>query len=226
MALSAEELATSLQSQPFRPCGSHDLASFGWTATLGNGSEELVHACNGYLMVCAKKQEKVIPTPVINELLQEKISEIEEQEARKLGSKERSRIKDELIFELLPKAFRFSRKTFAYIDPTGGWLVVDAGSSKKAEDVVSLLRKSLGSLPVTPLTGNSNPGLIMTDWLLNSNTPGDITIEDECELRSAAEEASLVRCKRHDLTLPEIKNHLDNGKQVIKLALEASAGLS
>jgi recombination associated protein RdgC len=59
----------------------------------------------------------------------------------------------------------------------------------------------------------------MTQWLLHQNSPSEMMIEDECELRSPEEDGSIIRCKRHDLTLPEIKNHLDSGKQVIKLAL-------
>jgi len=59
----------------------------------------------------------------------------------------------------------------------------------------------------------------LTQWLLNNKAPDDITIEDECELRSPEEAGGIIRCKRHDLALPEIKNHLDTGKEVIKLAL-------
>ena len=224
--LSAEALEQKLQQQPFRPCGSHDEFSFGWTAPLGNASEILVHANNGFLMVCAKKQEKVIPTPVINEMLQERIADIEEREARKLPSKERTRIKDELIFELLPRAFSFSRKTYAYIDSQGGWLVVDAASAKKAEDLLSNLRKCIGTLPVVPIGAGIKPATVMTEWLLHHNTPKDVAIADECELRSPEEEGGIIRCKRHDLALPEIKNHLDNGKQAIKLALNWADRLS
>ena len=54
---------------------------------------------------------------------------------------------------------------------------------------------------------------------MSNTAPKDILIEDECELRSQEEEAAIIRCKRHDLALPEIKNHLDSGKQVIKLAM-------
>jgi len=36
----------------------------------------------------------------------------------------------------------------------------------------------------------------------------------------------VIRCKRHDLSLPEIKNHLDIGKQVIKLAMSWDNRLS
>lgn len=224
--LSAETLEQKLQQQPFRPCGGQDEFSFGWTAPLGSASEALVHANNGYLMICAKKQEKVIPAPVINEMLQERISEIEEREARKLPGKERTRIKDELIFELLPRAFSFSRKTFAYIDSQGGWLVVDAASAKKAEDLLSNLRKCIGSLPVVPIGAGIKPASVMTHWLLHHDAPNDILIEDECELRSPEEEGGIIRCKRYDLALPEIKNHLDNGKQAIKLAISWADRLS
>jgi recombination associated protein RdgC len=225
-SLTAEVLEQKLQQQPFRPCGGHDEFSFGWTSPLGKSSDTLVHASNGFIMLCAKKEEKVIPSSVINEMLQDKISEIEELEARKLPQKERSRIKDELIFELLPRAFSFSRKTYAYIDSQGGWLVVDAASPKKAEDLLSQLRKCLGSLPVAPITATAKPAGVMTQWLLNNDSPKDIVIEDECELRSPEEEGGIIRCKRHDLALPEIKNHLDSGKQVIKLAMSWADRLS
>ena len=225
-SLSAEELEEKLEQKRFRPCGSHDESSFGWTSPLGNAVEQLTHTSNGFIMLCAKKEEKVIPAAVINEMLQEKVAEVEEQEARKLAKKERSSLKDELIFELLPRAFTFSRKTYAYIDPKGGWIVVDAASAKKAEDLLSELRKCLGSLPVVPLNTVDKPVTIMTDWLMNNSAPSDINIEDECELRSQEDEGGIICCKRHDLTLPEIKNHLDKDKQVIKLAMSWADRLS
>lgn len=224
--LAAEALEQKLQEQPFRPCGGHDEFSFGWTSPLGKASDSLLHNTNGFLMLCLKKEEKVVPSSVINEMLQEKITEIEELEHRKLPQKERTAIKDELIFELLPRAFSFSRKTYAYIDSQNGWLVVDAASPKKAEDLLSLLRKCIGSLPVTPIGAGFKPSVVMTQWLISNTSPQDILIEDECELRSLDEEAAIIRCKRHDLALPEIKNHLDTGKQVIKLAMSWSDRLS
>ena len=59
----------------------------------------------------------------------------------------------------------------------------------------------------------------MTQWLLDQQIPNDITIQDECELRSPEESGGIIRCKRHDLALPEIINHLNTGKEVIKLAV-------
>jgi len=151
---------------------------------LGKASPQLVHSSNGFMMLCGKKEERVLPASVINEMVTGKILEKEDQQARKLSKKERTEIKDELIFDLLPKAFTFSRKIYAYIDPKGGWLIVDAASAKSAEDLLSLLRKSLGSLPAVPINTVEKPTVVMTQWLVNNQTPNDITIEDECELRS------------------------------------------
>lgn len=226
-ALAADELEEKLADKRFTPCGKQDEFSMGWTSPVGGSVEQLIHASNGFMMLCLKKEEKVVPAGVINEMLQEKVAEKEEQEARKLSKKERSALKDELIFELLPRAFSFSKKTFAYIDPKGGWMIIDAASAKKAEDLLSHLRKCLGSLPVVPVNTVDKPVTVMTQWLVdNATTPKDLVVEDECELRSPEEEGSIIRCKRHNLSLPEITNHLDTGKQVIKLAVNWTDRLS
>ena len=218
--LTPAELETKLQSLPFKPCGSHEEVSIGWTAPLGKGSEQLVHTTNGYMMLCSKREEKVLPSQVVNELVQEKIAEVEDRDGRKLPKKERAAIKDEIIFELLPKAFVFSRKTYAYIDPKAGWLIVDSASAKKAEDLVSSLRKCLSSLPAIPPATEVSPVHTLTQWLTSRELiPADIKIDDECELRTPEETSNVIRCKGQDLSLPEIKNHLDTGKQVIKLSV-------
>ncbi len=225
--LSSEELEEKLNDKRFRPCGSHDEFSVGWVSPINNAVEQLSYTANGFTMLSLKKEEKVIPAAVINEMLQDKILEVETEESRKLSKKERSSLKDELIFELLPRAFSYSKKTYAYIDPKGGWIVVDAASAKKAEDLLSILRKCLGSLPVIPVNTIDSPVAIMTQWLVDKNSiPKDLMVEDECELRSQEEEGCIIRCKRHDLSLPEITNHLDNGKQVIKLAINWTDRLS
>ena len=217
--LTVYELEQKLTTLAFRPCGPHEEFTLGWTSPLGKSDQQLIHASNGFMMLCGKKEERVLPTAVINELVQEKIQEKEEQQARKLSKKERSEIKDEIIFDALPRAFTFSRKIYAYIDPQAGYIIIDSASTKTAEDILSLLRKSIGSLPAIPLNTINKPSTVMTQWLLDQQIPNDITIQDECELRSPEESGGIIRCKRHDLALPEIINHLNTGKEVIKLAV-------
>lgn len=220
-SLTAEELEQRLQSGRFRPCGSLEPVSYGWCPPVGRNDDDapLVHATNGCMMVCALKEEKILPASVVNEILAERLLEQEERKGSRLGKKERDALRDEVIHELLPRAFSHSRRTYAYIDPKGGWLVVDSASSKKSEELASWLRKCLDSLPVSPPASNERPAAVLTRWLSEGAAPTDIVLEDECELRSTGEDGGIVRCKRQDLSAPEIQNHLEAGKEVSKLAV-------
>ncbi len=220
------EFEQKLDPRRFRPCGSLEPISYGWCAPLGKDTFPLVHVTNGFAMVCVQKEEKIVPASVVNEILSERVAEIEDQQGRPVRRKEREALRDEVMQDLLPRAFSHSRRTYAYIDPKGGWLVADSASAKKTEEIASLLRQSLGSLPVVPPATRERPGAIMTRWVMDSDLPPDITLESECELRSPEQDGGIVRCRRHDLSAPEIQNHIEAGKEVIKLAVTWNDRLS
>jgi recombination associated protein RdgC len=224
--LTPEELEQRLDQRRFRHCGSLEPVSAGWTAPLGKESFPLVHDTGGYLMVCLQKEEKILPASVINEVVAGRVEEIEEAQGRPVRRKERDGIRDEVLQDLLPRAFSHSRRTYGYIDPKGGWLIVDSASAKKTDEFVSVLRQVVGSLPVVPLAVKERPGAILTQWLTEEGPPAGVTLESECELRSPEEDGGIVRCRRHDLGAPEIQNHLEAGKEVIKLAFTWNDRLS
>lgn len=217
--LTADEIAQCLEARRFQPCGSLDPVSLGWTAPLGKDTFPLVHPSQGYVMICLMKEEKILPASVINEMLAERIEEIEARESREVRRKEKDSLREDIIQELLPRAFSHVRKCFAYLDIPGGWLIVDSSSTKKTDELVSLLRQCLGSLPVVPLSTRERPALVMSGWLNEQAVPADITLENDCELRSPEEDGGVIRCRRHDLTVPEIHHHLEAGKEVVKLAV-------
>ncbi len=217
---SADELEQKLQDFSFQPCGKRDENRYGWVPPMGPGFEQLCHSANGFMMVCARKEEKLLPAAVVKELVNDKVEAIELQEDRKVYRKERDAIKEDVIYDCLPRAFTRSSRTYAYIDPKSGWVVVDASSAKKAEELCSLLRESLGSLPVIPPQVSESPQVIMTQWLRGEELPDDLSLKDECELREPGDEGGIIRCKRQDLEAEEIANHLDAGKQAYKLSIE------
>lgn len=219
LEISHEALNELLAAQVFAPCGSQEFERSGWTPPLGRHGSEFVHSTAGYMMICLKRQDKVLPAAVINEALEEKALEIEARESRKLPRKERQTLKDEVIFSLLPKAFAKSSLQFAYLSPKDNLLVVDASSEKRAEELVSHLREAVGSLSLIPLTARNLPVDVMTQWLRDGRAADRFDIGDECELRDNADIKSTIRCKNQNLISSEIAGHLKSGMHISKLAI-------
>ncbi|CAL1240527.1 recombination-associated protein RdgC [Candidatus Methylocalor cossyra] len=222
----ASALERHLQQRPFRPCGSLELASLGWCPPWGKEGSPLVHSTHGFLLICLQKEEKILPAAVVNEVVAHRATELEDARGRPVRRKERDALRDEVLHELLPRAFSHSRRTYAYLDPKGGWLVVDSASPKRTEELTGVLRQTLGSLPVAPLVTRERPSAVMTRWLADQGVPPDIVLDSECELRSPGEDGGIVRCRRHDLGAPEIQHHLEAGKEASKLAFTWNDRLS
>lgn len=215
----AESLADQLEQQAFKPCSSQELTSSGWTPPLGRHGTDFVHAAGGYIMICNKRQDKLLPSGVINEELEEKIQELEAAQDRKISRKEKKDLKEEIIFSLLPRAFVRSTLQFAYISIKEQLLIVNAASEKRADELVSNLRNALGTLPVAPLICQQQPLGAMTHWVNSGNLSDGLTLGGECELRSDNDISQVIRCKNQDLTSTEILSHLKTGMHVSRLAL-------
>lgn len=227
--LKPEELDQKLSEYAFVPCNSQDQVRMGWVSPINKQSENepFVHTSQGYMMICAKRQEKVLPAAVINEFLAEKVEVIQEAEGRSVGRKERQSLKDDVMMELLPKAFTRSHLQYAYIAPEQGYIVIDASSANKAEELLSSLRETIGSLPVVPLASKQVPIQVMTRWVAESTTVSQsFTLGDECELADPNESSSVIRCKHQDLASEEINHLLKSGMIVTKLNLAWLEGIS
>ncbi len=217
--LQAEKLEEKLSGRGFQPCAKSQAQSLGWVAPLGEESESLVHAANGRLLLCARREEKLLPATVVREQLEEKIAAIESEQARKVYRKERLSLKDEIVQDCLPRAFTRSSRIFLYLDPRANWLFVDSASAARAEEVLNLLRDCIGSFPVLLPQVNNAPTAVMTGWLAHRNLPEEFELGSECELREPGEDGGVVRCRGVDLLSEEVETHLNAGRQVVRLAL-------
>ncbi len=104
--LSREADLTDLEDKKkmilFTPCGSQDMAKFGFVSPFGDNSEVIAMHGNGFILVEAKRETKILPPPVIQRAIQEKL---EQEQARKLKKTEKDSLKDEVLHSLLPRAF-------------------------------------------------------------------------------------------------------------------------
>ncbi|MBG22433.1 MAG: recombination-associated protein RdgC [Idiomarinaceae bacterium] len=213
------DLDQALAEHSFTPCGRSELASFGWSSPFGPRSEVLFHKIGDSYLFCARKEEKVLPSSVVNAQLEEQIEAVEAEQGRRVVGKEKQTMKEDLVHRLLPQAFTRFKLTWGMLDTQLGIVVVDASASNQAEDFLGLLRSSLGSLPVKPWFSDNPTELYFTKWLKNSEIPGDFDFGDEAELRDNDQDGGILRCKNHELTTPEILAHLEHGKQLTKLGI-------
>lgn len=218
--LSAEQIEDKLATGEFQPCGKLQPYSIGWVPPLGIEQPRFLFSTGNYHMVCLRKQERVIPSSVVREAMEERMAVLQAENGRKLRSKERAALRDEIMLDLLPRAFTRSSNRYAYIAPKDNLIVVDTASAKSAEELIGQLRVQLGSLAVEPFAPETAANAIFTRWVQGNDVPSDITLGDECELRDLSEDGAIARCRRQALDADEVQGHLVSGKRTVKLAIE------
>ncbi|MGA1742565.1 MAG: recombination-associated protein RdgC, partial [Pseudohongiellaceae bacterium] len=132
--LSFEDLESQLGENVFIPCANYEKSRIGWVSPLGDAAPELTedqspmltHIIGDYIMLCAQKQDRLLPSSVVREATAEKIADIESSQDRKVYPKEKREIQDNMYASLLPRAFTRSTRTYGYISRADKLLVIDA----------------------------------------------------------------------------------------------------
>ena len=214
--VTAEGLHEQLATKPFHPCGSQDFESRGWVEPCQDGS--LVHESGLDWLVCMQTETKILPPGVINKEADARATAIAEHFGYKPGRKQMKELREQVTAEFLPRAFTRIRKTYAWINVQAGWLVVDAASEKKAEDVLEMLRHSLDTFPLAMLRTVRSPMSAMADWLAGG-APEGFTLDQDFALQSNSEDKARATFKGHDLEATHITELLAAGNLPTKLAM-------
>lgn len=227
---SGSRLQQSLAECALKPVGGLELSSAGFVSPYGDGINSLFQRVRAdgvdALAMTVATETRVLPTAAVNKALADKLKALEEQEGRKAGGRTRKRIKEDVVMEMLPKAFVQPGRTEFHIDLERGRVIVDSSSSKVAEAAMSELRRALGSFPSLPVNCETTPRAVLTGWIAGHPLPADFALGDECELKDAADSGSVIRAQRQELTSEEIAKCLEAGKQVTRLGVVVSNNVS
>lgn len=216
-----ETLSQALSEHAFQAVSGLALFSEGF-ANAVPFSDDLIFSTQNSDKISLKTEERILPAAAVKDLLEDKIADIQAKTARTVGRKEKQRIKEELINELLPKTLSKSSRTNLYLLPKSGLclLLVDNANDNRASKAVSRLREALGDLFVFLPSTVKSPEQLMTDWLLSGECAGGFDLDDSCEMKSLADETgTTVRIAKADLTSDEVVQHIKSGKTVTQLGL-------
>ena len=220
---SAVQWGEALGREPFAECGATQPKSGGWTAPRGQAHGALVEAIDGQWIARYAIETKAVPAQALRRWVDEKAQHIEQTRGRKPGKKELRDLREDALLALLPQAFARRSEVAVWLAPKRRWLVLDAGSQAKADEVIASLGRVAGAgFAVSLLQTQQTPQALMTAWLL-AEKPGDLPkafhVERDCELKASGEEPAIVRFTRHELVTPEVRRHVREGKRPVRLAL-------
>jgi len=218
LSYTPDELAEKLAPLAFTSCLPSFASSIGWVSPfIDEDMGPLVHALNGYMLLCLQIEEKILPATVIRQELNDKVKDIEARDARKVRQKEKLSLKDEITMTLLPRAFTKFTRVYAYIDTKNQWLVLGTTSANKTEQFMSLFKKSI-SENVHPFELKKLSPLI-THWVKTQNYPSLFSIEKACVLQDPNQQTRIIRCQHQDLSANSVQAFIKEGCEIKQLAL-------
>ena len=209
-ALAAEPFEQALAEHPLRSPGPLEMETRGFLSPFAREDAALSHGSQDALLFCLGEESRLLPSSVLNDAISDRIAEHEAKTGRKPGKRLRNEFREAALGELLPRAFIKRSRTGAYFDAPSRMLAVDSSSDGTAEAVATAAR---------PLASEASVTLLMSEWLISGQLPEGFEFGDECELKDPSDQAMVVRCRHHDLTVDEIREHARCGKQVTQLGL-------
>ena len=217
------QIEQSLAKGLFVPCGATQAQSLGWVPPRGQAHGALVESIDGkhgpHWLIKLQIEQRVLPGSVVRERADELAAQVEQATGRKPGKKAMKDLKEQATHELLPLAFTKTAAIRVWIAPALHLMMIDAGSPKRAEEVVSLLVKALDGLALHLIQTAESPAICMSAWLQDGVPPEGFSIDRDCELKSPDEMKSAVRYARHALDIEEVRQHLLAGKLPTRLAM-------
>jgi recombination associated protein RdgC len=213
----ADTLEGKLRAHAFAPVGGIDETSIGWVAPI-DGDPSLVHSIAGQMLVTLRQERKLLPSKVVAQFVKQRAEKIEEDEGFRPGRRRLKELRESVRDELLPRAFSLATDTRVWFDPAGGWMVVDAGSASKADEVFGLLARAIDGFPGRSLKVARLPSAAMTAWLETAEAPSGFSIDQDVELKARDGNAT-VRYANQSLEHDDVVRHTRAGKSCTKLAL-------
>lgn len=220
-------LEKALQKTRFIPCGPTQAESSGWVAPRGGKHTQLAETVGGQLILKLCTEKRAVPASAVKAGVEEKIERYRKETGlERVAGKVKKEFKEEVLLDLLPRAFTKRVNTLLWLAPEQKLLVIDSGTLAGADRIVSALLATLLEIPgvgsaldLQLAQTELSPAGAMAHWLRTREAPYRFTIDRDCELKTPDDEKSSVRYARHTLDIDEIAQHIAAGKVPTQLAM-------
>jgi recombination associated protein RdgC len=220
-------LENVLQKTRFVPCGPTQAESSGWVPPRGAKHAQLAELVGGQLILKLCTEKRAVPSSAIKAGVEEKIERYKKETGQeRVSGRAKKEFKEEVLLDLLPRAFTKRAHTLLWLAPELRLLVVDSGSLAGADRIVSALLASLLDIPgvgsaldLQLIPTELSPSAAMAHWLSTREAPYNFTIDRDCELKTPDDQKSSVRYARHTLDIDEVAQHIAAGKVPTQLAM-------
>lgn len=214
------ELEERAQAAGFTECPPSHRESAGWGAPRGDKHAALVEWVGTELILRLTRESRNVPAATVKRELDKRLDKIEADTGRRPKGKRAKELKEEVVHELLPRAFPKRSSTPVWVSPAGRLVVVGAGNLRASDLAASLLVQLLGGgVSLTLLNPQTSPSSAMAAWLKDQEAPAGFSIDRECELKQPDSEKAAVKYSRHTLDTEEVAHHVEMGKLPTQLAL-------
>lgn len=117
------------------------------------------------MLCCVQISERILPGAVLREKVNEKVNAMTDREGRRPGKKQIAEIKDDVVLELLPKAF--IRRKLIPVMFVDDHMLIFSTSAKVCDDVITLFVRSVDAFPKL--------GVSNLEMRVKNNPPGALT---------------------------------------------------
>ena len=213
-------LEERLAAARFAECGATQMEAMGCIEPRGEKHGALIEGVAGQWILRLCSERKAVPASVVKTRLEQLAEQIEAETGRRPKGKRAKELKEQIVHELLPRAFPKRSTTWIWIDPGAKLLTLGATSAKRADAIVTWLVELLGGGIVLQLVQTqTSPATAMAEWLSSQEAPAGFTIDRDCELKQPDSEKASVKYARHTLEIDEVGEHIRQGKLPTQLAM-------
>lgn len=118
-----------MEKTRFIPCGPTQAESSGWVPPRGGKHTQLAELVGGQLILKLCTEKRAVPSSAIKAGVEEKIERYKKETGQeRVGARAKKEFKEEVLLDLLPRAFTKRAHTLLWLAPEHKLLVIDSGT--------------------------------------------------------------------------------------------------